>query len=440
MGSTLKVNGDVSMNANVDILGNLIIKGQIGMNTQGIPVTTLDISATDAIRIPVGNTTERPTSLLNDKKYEGSIRYNTTNSQFEGYGPGGAWGSLGGVINVAQTTKILAAEPNADSYNNQLTFYTDNVKRMVIDSTGDISMGYNLSVSGAATMSSSLMVSGKTTLSDDVSMNANVDISGNLVIKGNLSVFQTKETETINTTVNDYTLIVTEDISLNGTLISSKDISVNSITVGRGSGDISTNSVFGYQALYENTTGDDNTANGYLSLFENTTGYENTAIGNYSGINCTTGRSNTFIGNDSGFSSTTNYNYSTALGRGARITASNQIMLGRSTETVKIPGSCVATSFNATSDYRIKENVVPLSDTSYNIDNLRPITYTNTIHNKQDIGLIAHEVQEEYPFLVTGEKDGEHNQSVNYTGLIGVLIHEIQQLKKRVNELEQSKP
>ena len=33
----------------------------------------------------------------------------------------------------------------------------------------------------------------------DVSMNANVDISGDLVINGNLSVFQNKATETMNT-------------------------------------------------------------------------------------------------------------------------------------------------------------------------------------------------------------------------------------------------
>jgi hypothetical protein len=37
---------------------------------------------------------------------------------------------------------------------------------------------------------------------------------------------------------------------------------------------------------------------------------------------------------------------------------------------------------------------------------------------------------------VIGEKDGERNQSVNYTGLIGVLIKEIQQLKQRVDKLE----
>jgi hypothetical protein len=68
---------------------------------------------------------------------------------------------------------------------------------------------------------------------------------------------------------------------------------------------------------------------------------------------------------------------------------------------------------------------------------LRPVTYNNNqANNKQDIGLIAHEVQEHFPFLVNGEKDGEDNQSVNYTGLIGLLIHEIQQLKRRVSDLE----
>jgi hypothetical protein len=42
-----------------------------------------------------------------------------------------------------------------------------------------------------------------------------------------------------------------------------------------------------------------------------------------------------------------------------------------------------------------------------------------------------------YPFLVTGEKDGENLQSVNYNGVIGILIKEIQVLKERVNILEQ---
>jgi hypothetical protein len=57
--------------------------------------------------------------------------------------------------------------------------------------------------------------------------------------------------------------------------------------------------------------------------------------------------------------------------------------------------------------------------------------------NKQDIGLIAHELQEHYPFLVNGEKDGEKHQTVNYTGLMGIFIKEIKDLKHQINDLKQ---
>ena len=56
-------------------------------------------------------------------------------------------------------------------------------------------------------------------------MNDNVDISGDLVIRGNLSVFQTKNTETINTTVNNYEIIMTNDLSINGDIKTSGDAS-----------------------------------------------------------------------------------------------------------------------------------------------------------------------------------------------------------------------
>ena len=52
------------------------------------------------------------------------------------------------------------------------------------------------------------------------------------------------------------------------------------------------------------------------------------------------------------------------------------------------------------------------------------------------MGLIAHEVQEIYPFIVNEEKDGEKYQSVNYTSLIALLIKEIKELKQRVKVLE----
>jgi len=98
-------------------------------------------------------------------------------------------------------------------------------------------------------------------------------------------------------------------------------------------------------------------------------------------------------------------------------------------------GQLNSTTFNATSDYRIKENVTNLDD-SFSVDNLRPVTYFNKSAGKQDIGFIAHEIQEIFPYLVTGEKDGEQMQSLNYLGLIGILTKEIKELKKRVSILE----
>lgn len=61
--------------------------GRLGIGT-GSPAVTLDVSATDAIRVAAGTTAERPTGAA------GMIRYNSTLGQFEGYGA--AWGTIGG--------------------------------------------------------------------------------------------------------------------------------------------------------------------------------------------------------------------------------------------------------------------------------------------------------------------------------------------------------
>jgi len=43
-----------------------------------------------------------------------------------------------------------------------------------------------------------------------------------------------------------------------------------------------------------------------------------------------------------------------------------------------------------------------------------------------------------YLFLVSGEKDGEDFQFVNYVGLMGILVNEIQNLKKEVKKLKEA--
>jgi hypothetical protein len=100
------------------------------------------------LQIPYGSTETRPTPAQT-----GYIRYNISTSQFEGYGASGNWGSLGGVIDVAQTTKILA-EISPGENDGNLRFITNNLERMRINSSGNIGIGtsnpgYTLDVNGS---------------------------------------------------------------------------------------------------------------------------------------------------------------------------------------------------------------------------------------------------------------------------------------------------
>jgi hypothetical protein len=75
-------------------------------------------------------------------------------------------------------------------------------------------------------------------------------------------------------------------------------------------------------------------------------------------------------------------------------------------------------------------------DNLYTLDKIRPVSYYNIISQNIDLGVIAHELQEIYPFMVHGEKDGPSHQRVNYISIICILIKEIQRLKERVDLLE----
>ena len=72
--------------------------GRLGIGT-GSPAVTLDVSATDAIRVAAGTTAERPTGAA------GMIRYNSTLGQFEGYGV--AWGTIGGGAKGAGSDQVF---------------------------------------------------------------------------------------------------------------------------------------------------------------------------------------------------------------------------------------------------------------------------------------------------------------------------------------------
>jgi hypothetical protein len=195
----LNVDGDTSLNKNLDICQNLTVSGETTLSSlivgdltnnrlvlagtsgaiQDSQFLTFDgsnlvIDTSKSIQIPVGTTAERPAPSA-----QGQIRYNITDSTFEGY-DGTAWGSLGGVKDTDGDTYI-SAETSAGADNDQLVFYTVNKVRGMIDSSsnflfGDTQTEFTIDGCGNVDICGKLQVSHITSISGN---DLTIEASGN---------------------------------------------------------------------------------------------------------------------------------------------------------------------------------------------------------------------------------------------------------------------
>ena len=94
-----------------------------------------------------------------------------------------------------------------------------------------------------------------------------------------------------------------------------------------------------------------------------------------------------------------------------------------------------SSTFTSYSDIRLKENIQTLKETE-GVNNIRVVQYNNISDNSKHFGVIAHELQEVYPGLVHGEKEGNQMQSVSYSELIPICINEIKMLKDKKKRLK----
>lgn len=257
--SRLIVAGDVSINSNLivkgnanfnnnlfignslTVKGNSIITGNVGVGTT-TPAVSLDISATDALRIPTGTTGQRPTANT-EAIHGGYMRYNTSINKYEGFGT--EWRNLGGVSNAAQNAKINATSTEFEFYTAPLGSVNaaDAIECMRIKTTGDASINYRLSVGGNASVGGILNVAnhngsttglklngtlvrataaqinrlivtpGSATASKAVVLDANKSISGinDLTLTGNITVGNLFINGTT-TSINSNTLTIADNM------------------------------------------------------------------------------------------------------------------------------------------------------------------------------------------------------------------------------------
>jgi hypothetical protein len=110
-----------------------------------------------------------------------------------------------------------------------------------------------------------------------------------------------------------------------------------------------------------------------------------------------------------------------------------------STGVGSISVSSTLTTYNVSSDYRLKDITGPITTSGAYIDSLNPVEGTWKLNGSTFVGLIAHEVQEASRTTVaTGTKDGAEMQGMDYSSaeIIANLIAEVKSLRVRVAQLE----
>jgi hypothetical protein len=104
-------------------------------------------------------------------------------------------------------------------------------------------------------------------------------------------------------------------------------------------------------------------------------------------------------------------------------------------DAITATGDIAAANFNSTSDINLKENIRPIENPLNKVLQLNGVEFDWKDNQQSSIGVIAQEVEKVFPELV---KQGEV-KSVNYNGIIGVLIEAIKELKAEVEELKNTK-
>ena len=224
---------------NVTINGNDISttnsNGNLTLTPNGTGI--VDINKTDGFKVPVGTTAQRAGSPVT-----GQLRYNSTTSQFEGYAAS-SWGSLGGVIDVDQDTKITA-ESAAGQDEDVLTFFTAGTAQVVIAdgalrpvTDNDVDLGTSsLEFKDAffdGTVTSDAFAG---PLTGDVTGDLTGDVTGN--VTGNLTgTIQTAAQGNI-TSLGTLTILNVDNLRADGNTISSTDSNGNINISPNGTGDV----------------------------------------------------------------------------------------------------------------------------------------------------------------------------------------------------------
>jgi hypothetical protein len=122
-----------------------------------------------------------------------------------------------------------------------------------------------------------------------------------------------------------------------------------------------------------------------------------------------------------------------------RLTSDGQIQAfaRQGTQVGEITVTTSSTSYNTSSDYRLKENIADADDAGSKIDAIKVRKFDwKADGSHQDYGMVAQELMTVAPEAVSVPEDPEKMMGVDYSKLVPMMLKEIQSLRARVAQLE----
>jgi hypothetical protein len=122
-----------------------------------------------------------------------------------------------------------------------------------------------------------------------------------------------------------------------------------------------------------------------------------------------------------------------------RLTSDGQIQAfaRQGTQVGEITVTTSSTSYNTSSDYRLKENIADADDAGSKIDAIKVRQYDWKVDGShQDYGMVAQELMTVAPEAVSGDPESDEMMGVDYSKLVPMMLKEIQSLRARVAQLE----
>jgi hypothetical protein len=105
-------------------------------------------------------------------------------------------------------------------------------------------------------------------------------------------------------------------------------------------------------------------------------------------------------------------------------------------QTLDVSGQVQAVSFNATSDFRLKNDIKPLELCLDKVCNLQGVEFVRKgDEDKKYIGFIAQEIEKIVPEVVTTANDENGYKSVAYGNVTALLVEAVKELRQEVKDL-----